>query len=96
MSKISIKVYFYENFRHIAGKDSEIITCEKETSLEDFVKNTLAQKYGENFTKLALDDKGDICRILLTLVNGKIIKGAASFKLSDKDEVALLLPVAGG
>ncbi len=96
MNKIDIKVYFYEDFRHIAGKDSETITCEKEISLENFIKNTLVQRYGKRFTKLAVDDKGKICRMLLTLVNGKIIKDAASFKLSDKDEVTLLLPVAGG
>ena len=94
--QINIKVNFYENFRHIAGKDSEIFTCAADTTLEDFVARLLPEKYGNQFRKLLFDEKDNIHRALLILVNGEVVKDTSSFKLSDNDEITILLPVAGG
>jgi molybdopterin converting factor small subunit len=94
--EINIKVNFYENFRYIAGKDTEIFGCPSDTKLDYFIKELLPEKYGNGFKKLLFDEKNNICHVLLILVNGKIIKDIASFELSDNDEITMLLPVAGG
>ncbi len=92
----NIKINFYEPFRHIAGKDSEMFNYPADITLLSFISSTLPEKYGESFEKLLFDDKHNISLSLLILVNGTIIKNISDFKLSDNDEITLLLPVAGG
>lgn len=91
-----IKINVYGPFRHVVGKDSEIFNCPVGITLLSFISSTLPEKYGGSFERLVFDDKHNINLSLLILVNGTIIKDLSDFKLSNNDEITLLLPIAGG
>ncbi len=92
---MNIRINFYESFRCITKRDYDILDVSDNKILKEFIIKDLIDEYGSSFRKLVLDKKGDIQRYLLVIVNGNVIKNMRA-KLSDNDEITLLLPVAGG
>lgn len=92
---MNIRINFYESFRCITRRDYDIIDVNDNKILKEFIIKDLIDEYGSSFKKLVLDKKDNIQRHLLVIVNGNVIKDL-QMKLSDNDEITLLLPIAGG
>lgn len=90
---MKVKVYYHASFSDITGREEEIIQTECLT-LEEMLDN-LRVRYGKEFEELLFDQKtGNISPGVVVFVNSLLTPRHTPLK--DGDEVAFLMPLAGG
>lgn len=90
-----MRLRVYANLRDIIGKDELEIEIKEPVLLSDFLKN-LSDHYGERMRMFLFKETNEIADSLIISINGEIIKKHDSIFLSNKDELSILLPLAGG
>ena len=90
---MKVKVYYHASFSDITGREEEILQAEC-LNLEELFHN-LRTRYGKEFQELLFDQKsGNISPGVVVFVNSLLTSPHTLLK--DGDEVAFLMPLAGG
>ncbi|GBD96606.1 MAG TPA: MoaD/ThiS family protein [Nitrospirae bacterium] len=90
-----MKIKLYANLRDIVGKDELEMELKEPVSLIEFLRN-ISNDYGEKMRKFLFKETNEIAESLIISINGEVIKENKSIFLSNKDELSILLPLAGG
>jgi MoaD family protein len=90
-----MKLKLYANLRDIVGKDELEMEIKEPVLLSDFLKD-LSDNYGEQMRRFLFKETNEIADSLIISINGEIIKKNGSIFLSNKDDLSILLPLAGG
>ncbi len=91
----SMKLKLYMNLRDIAGKDELEMDLERPVSLAELLRE-LSTMYGEKMRKFLLKDTNEIADSLIITMNDEVVRKHESVFITNKDEVSILLPLAGG
>lgn len=90
---IKLEINYYSTFAKITGKTFEMVELENPTLRE--LVGQLRRKYGDKFSEVTCDDtKGDLKDGISVLINGR--KLPLDTTLHSSDQVAFLMPMAGG
>jgi len=92
---MKIKLIYYAQVRRAAAMESETVTAADGIGLAEAVRQA-AERHGEAFRTLVLDDAGSIRPVVLVLLNGVPATRGESRALRDGDEISMLSAVAGG
>jgi len=93
---LKVKVEFFGELREIAGEKEKILEFNDPPTICE-VLTLLVNIYGRKFEKIIFDE-GKLSENYIFLINGfnvRFLKGPDTI-LKDGDELAILLPVAGG
>jgi MoaD family protein len=90
-----MKLKLYMNLRDIAGKDELEMELERPVSLAELLRE-LSTTYGEKMRKFLLKDTNEIADSLIITMNDEVVRKHESVFITNKDEVSILLPLAGG
>jgi len=90
-----MKLKLYMNLRDIAGKDELEMELEKPVSLSELLRD-VSTAYGEKMTKFLFKESNEITDSLIITLNNEVVRKHESVLITNKDEVSLLLPLAGG
>lgn len=90
-----MKLKLYANLRDIVGKNELEIALETPILLKEFLMS-ISNDYGEGMQRFLLKGTNEIANSLIISINGEVIKEYDSIFLSNKDEISILLPLAGG
>lgn len=90
-----MKLKLYMNLRDIAGKDELEMDLERPVSLAELLRE-LSTMYGEKMRKFLLKDTNEIADSLIITMNDEVVRKYESVFITNKDEVSILLPLAGG
>ena len=91
--KITFK-YFAQS-RQLAGQDTESIEVNEGINVIDAL-TTAAEKYGDAFKTLVLEDSGNIRPSIMVLLNEAPIPHGENPVLSEGNVISIFSPVAGG
>ena len=92
---MQVKIRFFARFRELYG--AEIIReISGDMTVRDLIR-TVAGKEREGYTAL-FEESGEIREFVVLMKNGKRIenKDAGVLEVTDRDEIAVFPPVAGG
>lgn len=90
---VKVEVNYYTLYAKITGKSHEMVELGKPTLGE--LINRLREQYGNKFTEATWDmTKGGLKNGISVLVNGRNLP--LDTTLESSDQVAFLLPMAGG
>ena len=91
-----IKVKLFANLREAAG-GRRIVECEfgGRVSATELMRR-LVEDFGGKARKLLLTENGTVRENILVMRNGQMVRDRDEKTISPGDEVAVLLPVAGG
>jgi len=91
-----VKVKLFANLRE-AANGQRVVDCavDQPVSTTELLR-TLADRYGEKAQKLLFDPQGGVSQSLVIMCNGQMVRDREAKAISPGDEVAVLLPVAGG
>ena len=92
---MKITINYFGQLRQITQKDSDSENCDDRTDLTALM-NDMASRYGEKFSKIVLDEAGQLRPSILISVNGNIADKKSPPALNDGDQVSLLTAMAGG
>ena len=92
---MKITVNYFGQLRQITGKDTDGEDCPEQTGLAALISN-LALRYGDKFSRIVLDEAGQLRPSILISVNGNIVDKKSPPALKDGDQVSLLTAMAGG
>jgi len=91
-----VKVKLFANLREAAG-GRRTVECEfgGQVSSAELMQR-LVEDFGENARRLLLTEDGTVRENILVMRNGEMVRDRDEKAISPGDEVAVLLPVAGG
>ncbi|MBI4595031.1 MAG: MoaD family protein [Candidatus Tectomicrobia bacterium] len=90
---VKIEVNYYTTFAKITGKSYETVEMENPTLRE--LVTQLLRKYGRKLSEITWDEaQGDLKNGISVLINGRNLP--LDTKLQSSDQVAFLMPMAGG
>lgn len=90
-----MKLKLHMNLRDIAGKNELEMDLETPVSLAELLKE-IATTYGEKMRKFLFKETNEIADSLIITLNGEVVRKHGSVFITNKDEVSILLPLAGG
>lgn len=90
-----MKLKLYMNLRDIVGKDELEMELVRPVSLVELLRD-ISTTYGEKMKKFLLKESNEIADSLIITMNDKVVGKQESVLITDKDEVSILLPLAGG
>ena len=91
---IEVKIVFLSFIEDLAGKKEEIITLEKNSTLNDLL-NSIKKVFNKELSNLIFSSSGEIKKYILIGLNGKSVKEFA-IELNQGDEITILPAIAGG
>jgi len=91
-----VKVKLFANLREVAN-GQRVVECavEEPVSSSELLRK-LAGQYGEKAEKLLFDRDGGVWQSIVIMRNGEMVRDREAKAIAPGDEVAVLLPVAGG
>lgn len=91
-----VKVKLFANLRE-AANGQRVVECavEEPVSATELL-GKLADQYGEKARKLLFDKDGSVWQSIVIMRNGEMVRDREAKAIGPGDEVAILLPVAGG
>lgn len=92
---MKISFSYFAQVRQAAGAETEQLDIAAGSDLAAALA-LAAEKHGDAFRKLVLDDFGVVRPSMLVLVNGVPAQRGGTRQLADGDEVTLLSAVSGG
>ncbi len=91
-----VKVKLFANLREVAG-GKRIVECDLPGPVSTTeLMQRLSDEYGEKARDLLFSDDGTVRESILVMRNGQMVRDRDEKAISSGDEVAVLLPVAGG
>ena len=91
---IEVKIVFLSFIEDLVGKKEEIITLEKNSTLNDLL-SSIKKLFDKALSKLIFSSSGEIKKYILIGLNGKNVKEFA-IQLNQGDEITILPAIAGG
>jgi len=91
-----VKVKLFANLRE-AANGQRLVECAVEgpVSTTELLQG-LVDRYGEKARKLLFDKDGGVWQSIVIMRNGEMVRDREAKAIAPGDEVAVLLPVAGG
>ena len=90
-----MKLKLYMNLRDIVGKDELEMDLENPVSLTELLRE-ISRTYGDKMSKFLLKETNEIADSLIITMNDEVVKTHEPVFITNKDEVSILLPLAGG
>lgn len=91
-----VKVKLFANLREAANGQRVVeFAVEEPVSATELLRK-LADQYGEKAEKLLFDKDGSVWQSIVIMRNGEMVRDRQARAINPGDEVAVLLPVAGG
>ena len=92
---MTVELSYYAQIRLAAGGASERVEAAAGTTVTALLQ-ARAEKHGDAFRRLVLDDTGRVRAGIIVLVNDRPLGPGAAPTLAEGDRVSLFSPVAGG
>lgn len=90
-----MRLVLYATLREIVGHSEVVVPLPQDRDLLVCL-NDLANQYGTEWRDTVLDEGGGISEYVRIYVNGKEVHKTDRVVVADKDDVEILVPVAGG
>jgi MoaD family protein len=94
---MKINVKYFDSLKKITGKSEEVIEMDNYATMEQLLQK-LKEKYGNLFSDLVMDSKGNIKEDILLFLNGRSIKAHKEIygEFLTDEAIAVILSVKGG
>jgi MoaD family protein len=92
---MKITLRYTSQLATVAGTSEETVEVSDGTLLVELLGN-LAERYGPEFSKFALNDEGNPVTTLVVAVNGTQVDLGEDISLETGAEVILITPMSGG
>lgn len=92
---MQVTINYFAQIRQAAGVESDRLSLDEGMDIQAVLWK-LAERHGDDFRALILDQTGAARPSLLTLVNGESVAHREQRSLADGDELSLISAVAGG
>jgi molybdopterin converting factor small subunit len=90
-----MKLILYATLREIAGTSELTFSMGEPRSLLGFL-DELAMKFGDEWKTTIFHDRGGFSQYVRVYLNGEEVDKAGDALVTDRDEVEILVPMAGG
>jgi len=91
-----VRVKLFANLRE-AANGQRLVECPLDGPVSSVeLLGTLAAQYGEKAQRLLFDKQGGVWQSIVIMRNGEMVRDRDAKVITPGDEVAVLLPVAGG
>ena len=92
---MKVDIFYHAQIRLAAGGASGLVDVAPGTTVTALLR-AQAERHGEAFRKIVLDDAGRVRPGIIVLVNDRPKADSSDPVLTEGDRVALFSPVAGG
>ena len=93
---MKVLLKYMGQLKQAADKDSELIECLQDSSLQDILVCADKQNDNEAFNRILFDGNGNIRLSVMIMLNGKPISKTADVAIADGDSITILSAIAGG